>query len=92
MGFQLAGLEDQFEALAEISEADHGRLVELVSKILNGVRNTPVVEAAQRDEEGKFASLESLLIQLRYNLFEFSELLTAQYLTPVKPSRLSASW
>lgn len=92
IGFQLAGLEDQFEALAEISEADHGRIVELVSKILNGVRNTPVVEAAQRDEEGAFASLESLLIQLRYNLFEFSELLTAQYLTPVKPSRLSASW
>ena len=31
---------------------------------------------------GSFAALESLLIQLRSNLYEFSEALTAQYMTP----------
>ena len=57
-----------------------------------GINSAPIAEISQRDEEGEYAALETLIIQLRYNLFEFSEHLTAQYLTPAKPSRLAASW
>jgi uncharacterized alpha-E superfamily protein len=92
IGFQLAALLNQIQSLAEMSDADHGRLGELAKKILSGVNAAPIAEIAQRDEEGEYAGLEALLIQLRYNLFEFSELITAQYLTPVKPSRLAATW
>jgi uncharacterized circularly permuted ATP-grasp superfamily protein/uncharacterized alpha-E superfamily protein len=92
IGFQLTALVDQIRSLSEISEADHGRLGELATRIMSGINSAPIADISQRDEEGQYAALETVIIQLRYNLFEFSELLTAQYLTPVKPSRLAASW
>jgi hypothetical protein len=49
-------------------------------------------ELAQRDSEGRFRALESLLDQLKANLYEFSEALTAQYMTPAKAARLTSSW
>ena len=51
-----------------------------------------MAEIAQRDSEGRFAALESLLQQLKNNLDEFSEALTAQYMSPAKASRLTSSW
>jgi uncharacterized alpha-E superfamily protein len=92
VGFQLASLASQFESLGDLDDANHSRLKELAAKSLREIHIAPMMEIAQRDEEGQFAALENLLIQLRYNLFEFSEALTAQYMTPVKPSRLTSSW
>jgi hypothetical protein len=51
-----------------------------------------MAELAQRDGDGRLAALESLLQQLKINLYEFSEALTAQYMSPAKPSRLTSSW
>jgi hypothetical protein len=51
-----------------------------------------MVELGQRDSEGRFVALESLLEQLKVNLYEFSEALTAQYMSPAKASRLTSSW
>jgi uncharacterized alpha-E superfamily protein len=92
VGFQLASLANQFDSIGAMDDGDHGRLEELAAKSLREIHIAPMVEIAQRDEDGHFAALDSLLIQLRYNLYEFSEALTAQYMTPVKPSRLTSSW
>jgi len=92
IGFQLAALAYQFESLGQPDDAERGRLEELASKTLREIHLAPIVEIAQRDTEGRFRALESLLDQLKANLFEFSEALTAQYMTPVKPSRLTSSW
>ena len=92
IGFQLAALAYQFESVGQPDDAERGRLEELASKTLREIHVAPIVEIAQRDTEGRFRALESLLDQLKANLFEFSEALTAQYMTPVKPSRLTSSW
>ncbi len=92
VGFQLAALVYQFESLGEHADAEHGRLQELASKTLREIHLAPMAEIAQRDSEGRFAALESLLQQLKNNLDEFSEALTAQYMSPAKPSRLTSSW
>jgi uncharacterized circularly permuted ATP-grasp superfamily protein/uncharacterized alpha-E superfamily protein len=92
IGFQLAALLHQFESLNDQADADHSRLKELASHTLREIHSAPVVEIAQRDREGRFAALESLLRQLKANLYEFSEALTAQYMSPAKASRLTSSW
>ncbi len=92
VGFQLVAMVDQFDSLANMDGVEHGRLQELAAKSLRELHVAPMEEIAQRDETGQFAALETLLIQLRYNLYQFSEELVAQYMTPVKPSRLTSSW
>src|SRR5208283_5426801 len=92
VGFQLAALVYQFESLGEPDDAEHGRLKELASKALRDLHVAPMVELGQRDNEGRFVALEALLDQLKGNLYEFSEALTAQYMSPAKASRLTASW
>ncbi|HXW14252.1 MAG TPA: circularly permuted type 2 ATP-grasp protein [Terriglobia bacterium] len=92
VGFQLAALAYQFESLGQPDDAERGRLQGLAAKTLREIHMAPTVELAQRDSEGRFRALESLLDQLKANLYEFSEALTAQYMTPVKPSRLTSSW
>jgi uncharacterized circularly permuted ATP-grasp superfamily protein/uncharacterized alpha-E superfamily protein len=92
VGFQLAALVYQFESLGEHYDAEHGRLDELASKTLREIHVAPMAELAQRDGDGRLAALESLLQQLKINLYEFSEALTAQYTSPAKPSRLTSSW
>ena len=92
VGFQLAALVYQFESLGEHDDPEHRRLEELASKTLREIHVAPMAELAQRDSEGRFAALESLLQQLKANLYEFSEALTAQYMSPAKASRLTSSW
>jgi uncharacterized circularly permuted ATP-grasp superfamily protein/uncharacterized alpha-E superfamily protein len=92
IGFQLAALVYQFESLGELDDPGHDLLEELAGKTLREIHVAPVVELAQRDGEGRFVVLESLLQQLRSNLYEFSEALTAQYMSPAKASRLTSSW
>jgi uncharacterized circularly permuted ATP-grasp superfamily protein/uncharacterized alpha-E superfamily protein len=92
VGFQLAALVYQFDSLGEHDDAEHSRLQELASKTLREIHLAPIEEIAQRDSEGWFPALESLLQQLKNNLYEFSEALTAQYMSPAKASRLTSSW
>ena len=92
IGFQLAALAYQFESLGQPDDPERGRLEGLAAKTLCEIHVAPMAEIAQRDSEGRFRALESLLGQLKSNLYEFSEALTAQYMTPVKPSRLTSSW
>jgi uncharacterized circularly permuted ATP-grasp superfamily protein/uncharacterized alpha-E superfamily protein len=92
VGFQLAALVYQFDSLGEPGDAEHGRLQALASKTLRDLHVAPMVELGQRDNAWRFVALESLLEQLKVNLFEFSEALTAQYMSPAKASRLTSSW
>ena len=73
-------------------DSEHRRLEALAAKALREIHVAPIVEIAQRDTEGRFAALELLLEQLKVNLYEFSEALTAQYMSPAKASRLTSSW
>ena len=92
VGFQLAALVDQFESLDESDDSEPFRLEALAAKALREIHMAPIVEIAQRDTAGRFAALELLIEQLKLNLYEFSEELTAQYMSPAKASRLTSSW
>jgi uncharacterized circularly permuted ATP-grasp superfamily protein/uncharacterized alpha-E superfamily protein len=92
VGFQLEALAQQVDSLGDLDDPEHRRLEGLTSKMLGEVCVALTEELAQRDHEGRFAGLQALLGQLKVNLHEFSEALTVQYMTPVKPSRLTSSW
>ncbi len=92
VAFQLDALVHQVDSLVERDDPEHRRLEGLASKALGEVGVAITEELAQRDAEGRFAALESLIQQLKRSLYAFSEELTAQYMTPAKPARLTASW
>jgi uncharacterized alpha-E superfamily protein len=92
VAFQLAALVHQFDSLGDHNDAEHCRLEGLASKALGEVCVALTEELAKRDSEGRFAAMESLLGQLKVNLYEFSEALTAHYMSPAKASRLTSSW
>jgi uncharacterized circularly permuted ATP-grasp superfamily protein/uncharacterized alpha-E superfamily protein len=92
VAFQLDALVHQVASLGEHDDAEHRRLEGLASKTLGEVCVALTEELAQRDSEGRFTALESLLQQLKANLSDFSEALTAQYMSPAKASRLTSSW
>lgn len=92
VAFQLDAVVRQFDDLGEPDDTEHRRLEGLASKALGEVCVALTEELAQRDGEGRFAALESLLDQLKTDLHEFAEALMAQYMSPVKPSRLTSSW
>ena len=92
VAFQLDALVHQVDSLGEHDDPEHRRLEGLASKALGEVCVALTEELAQRDSEGRFTALESLLHQLKANLYAFSEALTAQYMSPAKASRLTSSW
>jgi uncharacterized alpha-E superfamily protein len=92
VGFQLAALVSQLDSLGTHDDAGHAQLQELASETLREIQRTPMAEIGQRDGDGRFEALQSLLHRIQLNLSEFSEALTVQYMTPVKPSRLTKSW
>ena len=92
VAFQLEALVHQFDSFGEHDDPEHRRLEGLASKALGEVCVALTEELAQRDSEGRYTALESLLHQLKANLYEFSEALTAQYMSPAKASRLTSSW
>jgi uncharacterized alpha-E superfamily protein len=92
VAFQLAALIQELDSLGEQDDMEGRRLEGLASKSLGEVCLALIEELAQRDSEGRFGALESLLHQLKANLFDFSEALTTQYMSPAKASRLTSSW
>ena len=92
IGFQLAGLSYQLEFLRELGEAEYPRLEALATSARKAIRLAPMHELAGQESDGRYRALESLLYQLRASLFEFSEVLTAQYMSPIKHARLTSPW
>jgi uncharacterized circularly permuted ATP-grasp superfamily protein/uncharacterized alpha-E superfamily protein len=91
IGFQLAALVNQFHSSGQGDDPEHRRLEELALGTLSDIRAASPSTLAERDSEGMFPALESILRRLKENLYEFSEAVTAQYLSPAKASRLTAS-
>jgi uncharacterized circularly permuted ATP-grasp superfamily protein/uncharacterized alpha-E superfamily protein len=92
VAFQLATLLQQVDRLQEIASGGQGRERELAVKALTAVRSAKVGELAQRNEEGRFAALDELIGDLRWTLYEISDVLTASYLSHLTASRLTVSW
>ena len=92
VAFQLAAVVQELDSLGERDDPERCRLEGLASKTYGQICVALIDELARRDGEGRFAALDSLLHQLRGNLFEFAEALTAQYMSPAKASRLTSSW
>jgi len=63
----------------------------LISKALGSIRQAWMSDLAKRDEEGKLSALGELMQQVRATLYDFSEALTARYLSHLAQSRLHSS-
>jgi uncharacterized circularly permuted ATP-grasp superfamily protein/uncharacterized alpha-E superfamily protein len=92
IAFQLAGLAAQFESLHKNDGEGDPRLQELAAGMVRGIHEAPPTDLAQRDGEGYFSALQVQLEQLKSRLYEFSEMLTAHYMSPAKPAHLTSSW
>jgi uncharacterized alpha-E superfamily protein len=92
VGFQLATLFHQISRLQELNTEAEGPEREMTAKVLTMIREVRLSEIAQRNAAGEFEALEDLVGQLKLSLYEISDALTASYLSPVKASRLTASW
>jgi uncharacterized circularly permuted ATP-grasp superfamily protein/uncharacterized alpha-E superfamily protein len=87
--FQLVRLLEQIQHLPargmdESSSPEHS----LVSKALESVRRARTADLAKRDADGRMRGLGELALQLRACLSDFSEALTARYLSHLAQSRL----
>jgi hypothetical protein len=89
VAFQLATLQQQIDRLQEIAAGGQGREKELAAKALASLRNAKVADLAQRGAEGRFGALDELIGDLRWTLYEISDLLTASYL--MSPHRVEAN-
>jgi len=92
VAFQLVTLLQQVDRLQEIASAGQGRERELVVEALESMRNAKGEDLAERTAEGRFRGLDELIGELRWTLYEVSDLLTATYLSHLTASRLTASW
>jgi uncharacterized circularly permuted ATP-grasp superfamily protein/uncharacterized alpha-E superfamily protein len=92
VGFQLATLGDHVENLPR-NELSTDSLAErtLVSRLVHAVREVNMDDLATRDSEGNLRAFEDLLKQMKTDLFDFSDVLTAHYLSHLRPSRLTPS-
>jgi uncharacterized circularly permuted ATP-grasp superfamily protein/uncharacterized alpha-E superfamily protein len=92
LAFQLVGLLDQVQHLPgrdtdESESPEH----KLLSKALGMVRQSWMTDLAKRDDEGRLSALGELAQQLHATMYDFSDALTARYLSHLSQSRLQAS-
>jgi len=88
VAFQLDAVVREVGALEDHDAAQNGPLRVLASQIRGEACGADVAALARRDGEGRFAALASWLERLQANLHRFSEALTEQFMSPVKPPRL----
>jgi uncharacterized alpha-E superfamily protein len=92
VAFQLATLLQEVERLQEIGPGKKGKERELASRALAAIRKARVSDLAQRNLEGRFGALDELIGDLRWTLYEISDVLTASYLSHLTASRVTVSW
>ena len=91
IGFQLASLLDHLEKLPEHGHISCRTEKALVSQAIHTVRVTPLTELARRDQNGHLGALATLLEQLKGDVYNLSDALAANYLTPVVRPRFVSS-
>jgi uncharacterized circularly permuted ATP-grasp superfamily protein/uncharacterized alpha-E superfamily protein len=92
VAFQLATLLQEVDRLQEIAAGGQSSERDLAFKALASVRKAKVADLAERNEEGRFAALDALIGDLRWTMYEISDVLTASYLSHLTASRLTVSW
>ena len=92
MAFQLATLLHQIDRLRE-NDDPNSHLLErdLASKALDAVRDTDMEDLALRNSEGRLPTFEDLIRQIKSNMHDLSDELTADYLSHLTASRLTSS-
>jgi uncharacterized circularly permuted ATP-grasp superfamily protein/uncharacterized alpha-E superfamily protein len=95
--FQLATLRDHVRNMPNPRDqeqwTDGSELNEygIVDRVLGAVREARMDDLATRDSDGNLGALEALLRQMKARLYDFSDTLTARYLSHLRPSRLTSS-
>jgi uncharacterized alpha-E superfamily protein len=92
VAFQLVAMLEQIQHLPGRDTDDSTSPEEkLISKGLGLVRQAWMTDLAKRDEDGRLSSLGELTQHIRATLFDFSDALTARYLSHLTQSRLHSS-
>jgi uncharacterized alpha-E superfamily protein len=92
VAFQLVALLEQIRHLpGRDSDINTSPEEKLISKALASVRQAWVADLAKRDAEGKLGALGELTQQLKATLYDFSDALTARYLSHLTQSRLHSA-
>lgn len=92
IAFQLATLLEHVESLPR-TEAQTDKPLEnaLAAKLSAAVRSANMDDLATRDSQGNLGALEDLLKEMKTDLYDFSDILTARFLSHLTPSRLTPS-
>jgi len=64
----------------------------MASRIPDVIRRASMEDLATRDAQGNMGPLEELMGQLKTDLYDLSDALTARYLSHLTPSRLTTSF
>jgi uncharacterized circularly permuted ATP-grasp superfamily protein/uncharacterized alpha-E superfamily protein len=92
VAFQLVALLEQIQHLpgrdTDVTESPEQKLI---SKALGSIRQAWMTDLAKREEDGKLGALGELTQQLRATLYDFSDALTARYLSHLTQSRLHSA-
>ena len=92
VAFQLVGLLEQIQHLpGRDTDSNASPEQRLISKALGSVRQAWMADLAKRDDEGKLSALGDLTQHLRATLYDFSDALTARYLSHLTQSRLHSA-
>lgn len=92
VGFQAATLLHQIDRLQEFDGNRHNRLERpLALKIVTAVRECDTEKLSVRDKEGRLPALEELVEFVKATLYDLSDEMTAEYLSHLTASRLTAS-
>jgi uncharacterized circularly permuted ATP-grasp superfamily protein/uncharacterized alpha-E superfamily protein len=100
VGFQLATMLHQIGKLplSDTQSTAGGNMVAgqpmelaLAAKLVAAVRAADMADLATPDSEGSLGALEDLLKQMKTDLYDFSDVLTADFLSHLAPSRLTPS-
>ena len=92
VAFQLVSLLSQVDRLQEDDPSSRDLLERpLALQALTAVRNAPPDDLFHMDEEKRLPQLARLLHEVRTVLYQFSDALTADYLSHLTASRLTAS-
>lgn len=92
VAFQLVSLLSQVDRLQEDDPSSRDLLERpLALQALTAVRNAPPDDLFHMDEEKRLPQLGRLLHEVRTVLYQFSDALTADYLSHLTASRLTAS-
>ena len=92
VAFQLVELLEQIRHLPGRDTDDSASPEEkLISKALGSIRQAWMEDLAKRDTEGHLSALGELTQQVRATLYDFSDALTARYLSHLMQSRLHSS-